>query len=126
MDGFAGYYGQTNLHPLAIAMVLILSVAAFSLQRSKALIPLLLMATTIPMAQRLVIAGVDFTLLRLLLLAYFLRMVFRGDWRGLQRTPLDLAVILWVCSGTLIMTIHHGTVGALVNRLGWSYDILLV
>jgi hypothetical protein len=125
MEGFADFYGQTSIHPLGIAMVLILAAAVFWAQRSIALLPLLLLATTVPMAQRLVVAGADFTLLRLLLLAYFLRIIFKGELRSLQRTPLDTAVILWVCSGTLIMTIHYGTLAAFVNRLGWSYDILL-
>lgn len=125
MGGFAGYYGQTMLHPLAIAGVLLLSLAALVLSRRHALAPLLVAATAMPMSQRLVLGGVDFTLLRLLLLAYFIRVLIRAEWRGFVWNPMDTLVILWTVSGTIIMTIHFGTTGALINRLGWSYDILL-
>ena len=124
MGGFAGYYGQTLLHPFALTAVLVLGLAVLVLSRRFALVPLLIAATTIPMAQRIVIAGADFTLLRLLLLAYLLRIVFRGEWREFRWSPLDTAIVLWVVSGTTIMTIHYGTTDALVNRLGWAYDIL--
>ena len=125
MEGFAGYYGQTLLHPFALTAVLVLGLAVLVLSRRFALVPLLIAASTIPMAQRIVIAGADFTLLRLLLVAYVLRIVFRGEWREFRWNPLDTAIVLWVISGTLIMTIHYGSVDAFVNRLGWSYDILL-
>ena len=77
------------------------------------------------MSQRLVIAGADFTLLRILLLAYLLRFLFRGEARGFVWHRLDTAVLLWTVTGTVIMTIHFGNTAALINRLGWSYDILL-
>ena len=125
MGGFAGYYGQTLLHPFALTAVLVLGLAVLVLSRRFALVPLLIAATTIPMAQRMVIAGADFTLLRLLLIAYVLRIVFRGEWREFRWNPLDTAIVLWVVSGTLIMTIHFGTADAFINRLGWAYDILL-
>lgn len=125
MGGFAGYYGQTMLHPLAIVGVILLFFATLALSRRLALAPLLIAATALPMSQRLVLGGVDFTLLRLLLLAYVLRMLFRGEWRGFVWNPMDTLVLLWTLSSTIIMTIHFGTSGALINRLGWSYDVLL-
>lgn len=125
MGGFADYYGQTNLHPLALMAVLILGLLALGIPRRFALVPLLLAATTTPMAQRLVIAGADFTLLRLLLLAYLLRIILRGEMRGLGWNRLDTTVLLWTIIGTAIMTIRYGDVATLINRLGWSYDILL-
>lgn len=125
MGGFAGYYGQTSLHPLALSAIIFLSLAVLIVPRRFSLVPLLLAATTIPMAQRLVVSGADFTLLRLLLLAYLIRIILRGEWRDFSWNKIDSAVLLWAVSGTIIMTVHYGDVSALINRLGWSYDILL-
>ncbi len=125
MEGFSDFYGQTNLHPLALSAVVFLSFLVLILSRRFALAPLLISATAIPMAQRIVIAGADFTLMRLILIAYVLRILLRGDWRHFEWNRLDTMVVFWVLSGTMIMTINHGTVDALVNRLGWTYDITL-
>lgn len=125
MGGFEGYYGQTSLHPVALGAIIFLSIAAFVLPRRFSVAPLLIAATTLPMAQRLVIAGADFTLLRLLLVAYLLRLIFRGEWKNFSFNKVDYAVIFWFLSGTVIMTLNHGSVAAFINRLGWSYDIFL-
>lgn len=110
---------------MALAAILILALITLVVPRRYAVAPLLLSATTMPMAQRMVIAGADFNLLRLILLAYLARIIFRSEWRNLKWNSLDTLIVLWVVSGTIIMTIHFGTTDALVNRLGWSYDILL-
>ena len=123
--GFAAHYGQTLLHPLALAAVIISAFLVLALPRRFALAPLIVAATTLPMAQRVVIAGADFTMIRLLLLAYLMRFLLRGEWRAFTWNRLDTAVILWAVAGTTIMTLHHGTVDVLVTRLGWSYDIIL-
>lgn len=125
MDGVAEYYGQSNLHPLALAAVLILSLSAFAVQRRQALIPLFIAATAAPMSQRLVIGGADFTLLRVLLLAYLARMVLRNEEGQFKWNRIDNLVLLWTISGTAIMTLHYGNIDAFINRAGWSYDILL-
>lgn len=125
MEGFATYYGQTNLHPMAITLVALLAAFALLAPRRYALIPLFLAATTAPMAQRLVLGGADLTLLRLLLLVYVVRLLMRGEYRDMGWNRQDLAIILWVCSGTLIMTLHYGTSDAFINRAGWAYDILI-
>ena len=124
-QGFADYYGQTQLHPLALGVTILLALFVLWSSRRHALVPLLLAAATLPMAQRLVIAGADFTLVRLLLIAYVIRIVFRQEWASFQWNRLDTAILLWVVSGATIMTIHYGTVDVLVNRAGWAYDIVL-
>lgn len=126
MGGFADYYGETLLHPLALTVTFLLAIAVLALPRRFALVPLLISAATMPVAQRLVIAGADFTLLRLLLLAYLVRVILRAEWRGFVWNRLDTVILLWVLSGTAIMTLHYGTSEAFVNRLGRAYDVVLI
>jgi len=126
MGGFADFYGQTLLHPLALTVTILLALAVLTLPRRFALVPLLISAATMPVAQRLVIAGADFTLLRMLLLAYLARIILRAEWKGFVWNRLDTAIVLWVLSGTAIMTLHYGTSEAFINRLGWAYDVVLI
>ncbi|MGE0622626.1 MAG: hypothetical protein AB7O54_08400 [Pseudomonadales bacterium] len=125
MDGFGSYYGETNLHPLGLIVVVSLGLTMLIVKRRYALIPLLVVACTIPVSQRLVILGSDFTLLRILLLIAISRMIFDSSLKnGFRWNRLDTAILLWTLSGTIVMTANIGSLGALVNRLGWSFDIL--
>jgi hypothetical protein len=125
MEGFGGFYGQTSLHPLALAVVLILCVATFVIRARVGLAPLMVAATTLPMAQRIIVAGADFTLMRVLLLAYLVRIFAKGENKDLKWNPVDTAIVLWTLAGVIVMTIHFGTTSALINRVGWAFDILV-
>ena len=103
-----------------------LALIVLSVTRRLALVPLLFLAATMPVAQRVVIGGADFTVIRLLLLVYIIRVLFRHEWEGFLWNRLDKTVLLWVTTGSAIMVIHFGSIAALVNRLGWAYDVLLV
>jgi hypothetical protein len=117
-------YGHTNLHPLGVAVVFLLALFALFLDRRKALVPLLIAACAIPMAQRLIVFGADFTMLRILIAVYLGRVIFRGEFRSTAWNRLDTAVVLWSACGTMVMFLAEGTLQALVYRLGWSFDML--
>ena len=78
------WHNTTTLHPLAIALTVVLSVALFILPRRYALLPLLLAACFISPAQRIVLLTMDFTMLRLLLLVGCARIALRGELIRLQ------------------------------------------
>jgi hypothetical protein len=125
MESLVAYYGQTNVHPLALSAVLILGLTTLALHRRLALVPLFFAATSLPMSQRIAFLGADFTLMRILLLLGLLRIIFKKEYNGFNWGRLDSVVILWAVSSTTIMTLSHGTVDAFINRLGFSYDLLL-
>ena len=123
-SGFGEFYGQTSLHPLALATTIALVLALFAVRRQLAFAPLMVAATTLPLSQRIVVAGADFTLMRILLLAYVLRIMVRKEGSEFRWNRIDTVVVLWALSGTLIMTIQLGTAGAFINRVGWTFEIL--
>jgi len=125
MGGFVEYYGQTSLHWLALTVLIVLAIATILIPARTAMGPLVFAATTLPMAQRIVVGGADFTLMRILLLAYLLRIAFKGENRDLRWSRLDTFMVLWVAASTLIMTLHFGTSSAFINRVGWAFDVLL-
>jgi len=123
--GYTAYVGQTILHPLGLAALLVLSALLLALPRKYAVLPILLMLCFVAPAQRIILFSVNWTLLRLLLLCGLLRVGTRGESHGLRWTSLDVVIALWALSGTLAYTALHGTFAALQFKLGNAFDTLL-
>ena len=70
-DGFGqrAYDNVTTLHPLAMLATVILGIATILLPRRWSAVPLVILACFFSPAQRLVVATLDFSLIRLLVLA---------------------------------------------------------
>jgi hypothetical protein len=118
------YVNHTLLNPLGLVAVLVLGVLMLILPRRAAVIPLIVMACFIAPVQRLVILGIDMTLLRILILFGWARLLLRGEFAGFRWKPIDTAVLAWAAAGTLVYTIQQATSAALINRLGNAYDAL--
>lgn len=122
---FSNYYDNvTTLHPLAGAMLLAASVALFVVPRRHVFLPMILLTTMVPAAQRLVVAGLDFHFLRLMILLGWVRVLARGEIRPLRMTPLDWAMVAWTVARLVAMVLRKGSVGALVNQMGRGFDAL--
>jgi len=115
---------DTLLHPLGLAAVLVLGVATLVLPRRYAIAPMILLVCLIPARQRLVVASIDFTLLRIMVMFAWIRLLTRGELFALRLIPLDYAIIAWTVFATLIPVIRTGSSGALVNGLGHSFDAI--
>lgn len=121
MGGFGDYYNQTVLHPVGLVAVLVMGIAVVLLPRRFAVFPIIIIACFIPSAQRLVISGLDFDLLRILVLFAWGRLLLRNGFRGFEWNKLDTLVVAWMASGTVIFTLQYGTAVAFINRCGWMF-----
>ncbi len=119
-----GTFGETILHPLGLIAVFLLLLFALFSDRRKAIVPLFVAACAIPMAQRLIIFGADFTMLRILIVGYFARVMIRGEFRSIGWNRLDTAMLLWSICGTAVTFLASGSLQDFVFRLGWSFDML--
>jgi hypothetical protein len=120
---FGGGSAETILHPLVAAGMLIAIVLILILPRQKAIAPFLLAFFTIPPGQVVVLAGVHFTVLRILILTVLVRMAApRGS--SLDKTfaggfnALDRVVVLWALSATVIFSIQYMEMQAVIKVLG--------
>lgn len=113
--------GQTTIQPLALLLVLAAGLALLLIPRRSALWPVLTVVCCVPSEQRIVIAGADFTLLRLMVLFGTVRILMRSEWRGIRWRALDTAVLLWATAMTALPTIRIGT-SVLVYLTGQFYD----
>lgn len=113
---------ETLLHPAGLLSVLFLGILVVLVPRRFAILPMVVLACFIPSAQRLVVAGLDFDLLRILVLFGWFRLMVRKELSGYGWNRLDSLVMAWMTCGTVVYVLQHGSFGALVNRLGWMFD----
>jgi hypothetical protein len=62
-------------------------------------------------------------MLRILIFAYFARVVIRGEFRSIGWNRLDTAMLVWNISATTVMLLANG-LDVFVFRLGWTVDTL--
>lgn len=113
---------QTVISPTALAFTLVCAAALFIVDRRRALLPLLMISCFIPMAQRIVIAGLDFNMMRLAILAGWARVLTRGEHVGLEWRPLDTAFVAWLVAGSVVQIAREGEFGTVVWRAGFSFE----
>jgi hypothetical protein len=62
-------------------------------RRSQAILAIALVACLIPVAQRVVVAGLDFNMIRILILFGWVRLLSRNEMRGLRMNEIDVAFV---------------------------------
>ncbi len=121
---YQSYYDQTTLHPLAGLSILVLGVLTLCLARRNALIPTLILICFVSTAQRVVIFGLDFTLLRIMVIFGMVRLLLRGELRMLRWQAPDHVILAWAFVTGIAYTLHRGTSDSAIFILGYMYDAL--
>jgi len=112
------------IHPAALAFCSITVILMLFLPRKYTFAPFILAALIIPLQQRVVIAGLDFTLLRVMIIFGLARVSIRSEYKWLTLNLVDRAMILWVLARILSYTLLFQTFSALIYRLGGTLDAL--
>jgi hypothetical protein len=115
---------QTILNPLGIALTLSMGVLLLILPRRFALLPIAVITCYMTFGQRVVVAGLHFTMLRVLVLFGCARIALRTEFRALKWTRIDTLVVLWVLANVMVYVLLRQTLEALIYRLGFAYDAL--
>ena len=122
----ADFGGTTAIHPVGVMALALLAALTMLLPRRWASLPMILLLCFIPSGQRLVIATVDFTFIRILMLIVWLRLFLRRDLRPIVWNNLDRAMVAWgfvtVATGTML----GWSVSVFINRLGIAVDTLMI
>ena len=126
---FGGGVSESVVNPVVLVTVLIAGVLICILPRNKAIIPLMIVGLLIPMDQILLIGPAHFPMLRLLVLAGFIR-IFRDQTSSKApifsggRNRLDLAFILLAVTIAVSGILLFQEMGAVVYQLGTLYTAL--
>ncbi|HZU10226.1 MAG TPA: hypothetical protein VFA02_10015 [Pseudacidobacterium sp.] len=111
---------MTFVSPLGLGVTLILCLALLFLPRRYAIVPVLALTCFMTMGQRVVLGGLNFTMIRILLLFGWARLAFRGEFRRIQWNAIDFCLIAWAISGFVAHSILEP--GDAAYRLGVAYN----
>lgn len=114
--------GQTITHPVGIAALLLCCYFIFFHRKSIVIPALLIFIFAVPNAQRIEIISLDFSFLRILILAALARAAFSGEFRELQTNKADKLVIWWMVWSVIAYGFLNGSFGAAVTRTGFMVD----
>jgi hypothetical protein len=118
-------YGATNIHPAAAVFMFFMIAMVLWSRRSRVILAFLLVCVFMPMMQRIVVGGLDFNMMRLLLIVAWGRVFVRGEYRGFKPGKLDYLFVAWTASLAIFHVLRVGP-GGIVYRLGTSFDALTV
>lgn len=117
-------YNETVLNPYAFLFVILMAILLLFLPRRFAILPMVATACYITNMQRIVIAGLDFDMIRILVIIGVLRIFFRSEYYLLKLNIIDKTIICFVIISITTYTMLWETGGALINRIGWAYNII--
>jgi len=115
-------YGETVIHPVALAFTLLMALWLLRARRDQAVLPFILVACLIPVAQRVVIGTLDFNMARIMLLFGWARLVMSRELTSLTWCRLDTAFCVWLAAGTVSYVVREASISALIYRLGVMFD----
>jgi hypothetical protein len=115
------YHGHTTVHPVALAILLLMGAATIIVPRRYAVWPIIFVSCFVTPAQRVVIAGADFNFLRLMIVVGWIRVIARGEANKLVWGRLDTAFTAWTAAEVVLSLIRMG-LDSLANKLGFALD----
>jgi hypothetical protein len=123
---FGGGSSSTLLHPLVALVMVLTIVLVLCLPRKYVIVPMLLASLLIPRGQVVVLAGLHFTVVRIILLAGLARWAASGRSSPLAGgfNFMDRVVTLWALSVLVIFSLQWMNSQALVKSVGDFLDAL--
>lgn len=112
----------TFINPVGFCFTLFMGLLLVLLPRRFALVPVIMLACYMTMGQRIVIATLDFTMLRILVVFGWFRLIVRQEIKSVRLNTIDKVILLWILSSIIIYTLLWQTPDAFINRLGFGYD----
>ena len=118
------FFGDFMIYPTTIAVTLVLMALLFVVPRKYFVLPFILGACFIPSDQRVIIFDIDFTPLRILIIAGVLRLWLRGEIRSINWNRFDNLVLSWAFVGAVIYVMQWRDMRGLIYKCGALYDII--
>ncbi|MBL8730676.1 MAG: hypothetical protein JNM25_19820 [Planctomycetes bacterium] len=117
---------NTMIHPVGVAALGLMAVLVLLVPRRWTCLPVILMLCFIPAGQRLVVASIDFTFMRVLMCVAWTRLFLRGDLKPIVWNHLDRVMVVWAFVCVVAGTLLGMTVPVFINRLGAAVDAMML
>lgn len=112
----------TSVNALGFSVTLFLGVLLLILPRRYAPIPLLMIGAYMTYGQILNVAGIHFTMLRVMILIGWVRIIGRGEARQFRFNTLDKVFLCWIIAHVAISIMREQTNAAITFNMGYAYN----
>jgi len=99
------------------------SLLILAVPRRWIMLPFIFGACLIPTDQAVIIVGLDFNVIRILVIIGVLRFLLRSEIRNIKWNYFDVMVLVWIFCGTIIYSLQWMDKEAVVFRLGLLFDV---
>ena len=117
-------YNQTVLNPIAFAFTIIMCITILTVRREYIIVPLILLACFITNMQRISIAGIDFSMLRIITIIGLVRIAIRRDQLSMTFNSIDKLMVYYSVIRIITYTVLWSERTAFIFMLGQSLDTL--
>lgn len=118
-------YGVTDITPYSMAIIIIVGILIFFLPRRYVLPAMFWPVFFIPEFQRIVVADLDFNVMRIFVIFGWLRLMLDSEkLPSLQLNAIDVTIILWVISSIFAYWFLRGSLAALTYQIGEAFQTL--
>jgi hypothetical protein len=114
--------GTTFVSPIGLGFTLLMCLLVIALPRRYALLPVIVLTCFMTMGQRVLIGGLNFTMIRILLLFGWARLILRGEFRSIKLNRIDKALLWWTLSSMVTYFLLWQTYDAFKDKLGLAYN----
>jgi len=116
-------YNETIITPLALIVTLINGFIILYIEKRYLIIPLIINIIFIPYMQRIVVAGLDFDMLRIVILFSFIRIfITKKEFNDIKFNKIDKIFFIWIIVSMIIYVLRVRTFKSFVNRAGISFN----
>ena len=112
----------TNLSTFGAMFTLAMGVLLIFLPRRYAVAPMVMATCFITIGQQVNILGAHFTIVRILVLLGWIRVILKGEIKSLRLNAIDYTLLFWVASSVVVPMIREPTTDVLNNRMGLAYN----
>ena len=117
-------FNETVLNPYALCFVILMGVLIIAVRRHYALVPLIAVVLFMTHIQRIVIGGIDISMLRFMVLFGFIRVLKNKEHHQIELNRIDKFIIYYVIVTIITGVCLEKSASALINRIGSGYDTL--
>lgn len=115
---------MSTINPFALALTLFMGLLIIILPRKLAIVPMIIIALYQTFGQQIIIFELNFYMLRILMLFGIFRIIFREGIYSISLNPIDKAILWWLAVTIITYSLARQTSDALINRLGFAYNVI--
>jgi hypothetical protein len=114
----------STITPIGFLFAIVMGGLLVSLPRRLSLLPIILTVCYMTIGQQVVVAGLHFSIMRILILSGWIRLFVRSELKRFQFNEVDGLIIAWQVSRVITNTLQYGTMEAFVGINGYAYDAI--